>query len=104
DSVVVPELGALGAGDRVVIGDGFYDALVGLGPVDGVPCVSFTSPEPPEERTPAAPSEAYLRTIVTGLAECHPLGPEAIADRVATARGVRPTWDVDEIAALMHVV
>jgi hypothetical protein len=101
DSVDVPDLSGVAAGERVVIGDGFYDAVVLLDPVDGVPCVSFTSPTPPESREPAPPSEAYLRTIVTGLAACHDLPDDAIVARLLEARGMRPTWDVASITALL---
>ena len=102
DSAALPSLDALRGGERGVIGDGFYDALVGLEPIDGLPCVSFTSPSPPEERTPAPPSEAYLGTIVRGLAECHDLGREEIAARLCTARGMTPTWTIASVSALMR--
>ena len=102
DSVELPDLGALPVGGRTVIGDGFYDALVVLDPVDGVPCVSFTSPTPPEDREPSAPSEAYLRTIMTGLADIHAVSPEDLAARMISARGVAPRWDTESITALMR--
>ena len=41
DSVPLPDLDELEPGTRAVIGDGFYDALVILAPIDGVPCLSF---------------------------------------------------------------
>lgn len=102
DSAILPVFGSFGAGDRVVIGDGFYDALVGLEPIDGVPCVSFTAPTPPEHREPAPPSEAYLGTIVRGLAECHDLDHEEIAARVCAASGMAPAWTLKAVTALMR--
>ena len=102
DSIELPELDGLDPGTRVVIGEGFYDALVVLEPIDGVPCVSFTSPAPPEAREPAAPSESYLRTIISGLAEVHQLEAEALAGHLTTSRGVQPTWTRDRITALLR--
>lgn len=101
-SLDLPDLDALTAGDRTVVGDSFYDALVILDPVDGVPCVSFTSPAAPEQREPTAPSEPYLRTIVTGLADIHPLDATTIARRICDAPGVAPTWDLESVLELIH--
>ena len=101
DSVSLPDLGSLATGSRTTVGDGPYDALVALDPIDGVPVVSFTAPTPPEAREPAPPSEAYLRTIVTGLAEVHDLADAALADHLLAARGMRPAWTADTVTALL---
>lgn len=104
DSVVLPDLAGLTAGSLVAVGDGFYDALVGLGMFGGVPCVSFTSPEAPESRQAAPPSAAYLGTIVRGLAESHDLEHHEIATRLVAAPGVAPEWDVESVTALIRSV
>ena len=101
DSVPLPDLDELEPGTRVVIGDGFYDALVILAPIDGVPCLSFTSPQPPDAREPSPPSEPYLRTIITGLAEVHDLDDEALATHLSASRGIRPTWTLAAMTALL---
>ncbi|MEM9202337.1 MAG: hypothetical protein AAGC53_11775 [Actinomycetota bacterium] len=101
DTIALPDLATIEGGTRTVIGDGFYDALVALDPIDGVPCVSFTSPEPPEHREPAPPSEAYLRTIVRGLADIHDLSPGDIADHTLAASGMQPTWDRERVMGLL---
>ena len=101
DSVPLPDLDELEPGTRVVIGDGFYDALVILAPIDGVPCLSFTSPQPPDAREPSPPSEPYLRTIITGLAEIHDLDDEALATHLSASRGIRPTWTLAAMTALL---
>ena len=84
-----------------MIGDGFYDALVVLPPIDWVPCLSFTSPQPPDAREPSPPSEPYLRTIITGLAEVHDLDDEALATHLSASRGIRPTWTLAAMTALL---
>ncbi len=102
DSVTLPDLGSLEPGTRVVIGEGSYDALVALPPIDGVPCISSTSPAAPEHRRPAAPCESYLRTIVTGLAEVHDLSPDELAHHLGASPGVRPAWTIEGISALLR--
>ncbi len=98
---VLPDLRSIAPGERLSIGDARYETLVALEPVDGIPCISFTSPDPPEERTPAAPSATYLGTIVRGLREVHPLSGAELAARLVRAQGVHPTWDEAAIEALL---
>ncbi len=94
----------LNPGDRLNVGDGPYDNLVALDPVDGVPVITFTSPTPPEDREPCAPSETYLRTILGGLAGVHHISADEIARRVLLSPGVAPTWGISSIMALITAV
>lgn len=101
EPLALPDLTELAPGERVVLGEGRYDALVALTPVDGVPCVTFTSPQPPEDRAPAAPSASYLGTILRGLREVHPLTAVDLAERISEAAGIHPEWDRAAILDLL---
>ena len=89
-------------GGRRIVGDGRYDAIVALAPVDGIPCLTFTSPSPPEDGPTAPPSATYLATIGHGLRAVHPLPVRQLATRLARAHGVSPTWDEASIADLLE--
>jgi len=84
-----------------LVGEGGYDNLLALNPVNGVPVVTFTAPTPPENLQPAAPSPAYLGTIVRGLAEVHSLSAAEIAERLLLSPGIAPVWGLDAITALL---
>lgn len=87
-------------GDRQRVTDGPYGQVVSLEPIDGHPVLTFTSPAAPEHREPAAPSAAYLGTIVRGLAEVHELTPLEIADHLLMASGVDSLWNRRAIVGL----
>lgn len=82
------------------IGDGFYDGLLALPPVDGVPVVTFTSPEPEVRLASNPPSSAYLGTIYRGLLEVHDATPDQLAADLHRAPGVAGGWTPETIAAL----
>ena len=52
-----------------VVGTGWYSRLMVLGSLDGIPILTFTSPEISQ---PSQPGSNYLRTIRNGLAESYP--------------------------------
>jgi len=91
------------AGSHTRVDTRSYDTIVGLDPVDGIPVATFTSSTPPEHRDPAAPSTAYLGTIVRGLAEVHDLAAEVLAAHLHQAHGVAPTWSAPEIQRLLNI-
>jgi hypothetical protein len=99
-SVPLP-IADLEPGVHHLVGDGAYDNLLALPPVNGVPVVTFTAPTPPEVLEPAAPSPAYLGTIVRGLADVHPLSAAEIASRLLLSPGIAPVWELDAITALI---
>ena len=82
------------------VGPGGYDGLMLVGTDEGTPIVTFTSPVPPESRPPAAPAQAYLATLMKGLAVAHQLPAIDIATRLGMARGVERVWSVEMIASL----
>jgi len=100
-TTTLPELADLEPETLVVMGNGKYDALVILEPVAGVPCLSFTSPDPPERRPAAAPSAAYLSTIVRGLLAGGTTSPSDLADHLLRASGVALAWDRDSLRSLI---
>ena len=87
---------------HTVIDTHFYDAIVGLHPVDGIPVATFTSSKPPEHRPAAPPSSAYLGTIARGLAQVHELDDKTLAHHLHRADGVAPAWSVAEIQRLLN--
>lgn len=74
-----------------------YDARSMVGNRDGLPMVALTSTERHE---PAAPSAAYLRTILGGLTDGL-LDESAAIAYVLGAEGLTPGWDADGIRSLL---
>ena len=83
------------------IGDGGYDGLLALDPIDGVPVLTFTSPHPLVELPPRPPSAAYLGTIVRGLVEVHPDPIAPLVEALLDAPGVAEGWTAASIRALV---
>jgi hypothetical protein len=75
-----------------------YDGLAAVAQCDGLPVVALTSRTVHE---PAAPSAAYLRTILTGLTDAILAADEAIA-YLLRADGVDLLWDEPAIRALLE--
>lgn len=88
-------------GDRQLVCERPYGQVLTLSPIDGHPVLTFTSPEPPETRTPGSPSAAYLGTIVRGLAEIHPLDADQIASQLLRSSGITMEWDHTSIVELL---
>lgn len=63
---------AIEPGHRVV-GSGKYDRVVALGPMDGLPMFTFTTPDDVGSMPRTKPSPSYLETITAGLIESHGL-------------------------------
>lgn len=93
----------LTVGEITPTGGGAYAAVLALEPIDGIPVVTFTAPDPPEQREPAPPSAAYIATILRGLTSVHDLSPGAVIDRLLTAPGVAPTWTASTLRRLLDV-
>jgi len=91
------DIDQLDRGKVSVIGSGWYDGLLTLEPVDGIPVVTFTSPRPPEATEAAAPSIDYLATILTGLDQVHEIGCERIVDRLRLVAVIAATWTQQEL-------
>jgi len=81
------DVGAVAAAGAHVLGEGAYDRLVGLGPIDDVAALTFTSPVDPADRPAARPSPAYLATMAAGLRAAHGLDDAAIARYLASVPG-----------------
>ncbi len=75
-----------------------YDTLTVVGDRDDVPIVALISTEPHEA---AAPSAAYLRTILSGLTDGL-LDLDAAIAYVLAADGVDRIWDEPSIRALLE--
>jgi hypothetical protein len=73
-----------------------YDSRSHVGDRDGLPMVALTSSEHHE---PAAPSAAYLRTILSGLTDGL-LEEDAAITYLLSAPGVDLRWDRESIGAL----
>jgi hypothetical protein len=85
------------AGEPWPTPSGVYECVVHLGVRDGYPMFCLTSRQ---ALVPAAPSAAYLRTILTGLHEAWGWTSADSGRYLVRAPGVAPTWTEDRIAAL----
>lgn len=84
--------------DDVVEQERRYDSRAVVGDRDGVPVVALTRTAAYEA---AAPSAAYLRTIIDGLTDGL-LDLDAAISYVLTAEGIDQLWDEDTIRALLE--
>jgi hypothetical protein len=94
-------------GDDLVLGNGShrawpipsrgYDVLLQVGERDAIPMFTITRAHKPE---PTPPTEAYLRTLLDGLAETFDSTVDERAQYLLHAPGVTPTWTADHIASL----
>ena len=76
----VEELLAAGApAGSYMIGPGRYETLLNVGEREGLPMLTFTSPDGFDGVTHAAPSSAYLAMLARGLREGHGWADEQIA-------------------------
>jgi hypothetical protein len=82
------------------VGDGYYDGLLRLDPVDGIPVATFTSPEPWADRPTNPPSAAYAGTVLRGLLEVHRNGVEELVAALLAAPGVSAGWNASQLARL----
>jgi hypothetical protein len=89
-------------GEIHVIGTRWYDGLLAFEPIEGVPAVTFTSPEPPDDREPTVPSAAYLGTILRGLMEVHTMPTTDLASHLVETPGVAAGWTPSEILGLVE--
>ena len=80
------------------LADGRYRRLLSLGAHHGTPVVTFTAPEPPE---PAAPSQAYLAHVVSGLRDSHRLDDDRLAAYLLAAPGMSAAWSASTLAAML---
>ena len=81
------DLHQLLASGRSRIGSGWYDTLVLTGWSDDRPMITLTGSAGIAAASLNAPGEAYLRTIVAGLAEGHGWGPDRIGRYLAAVPG-----------------
>ena len=91
------EFDSLSPGELKVTGSGWYDALVALEPMNGVPVITFTSPQPPELNSVAPPAIEYLRTIASGLRQIHDLTWDQLIERLRDPVVVSETWSHEEL-------
>jgi hypothetical protein len=79
-----PGITALEPGTSTIVGSGGYDRLLVVGRTDGVPVVTFTSPQVPASLAPNPPSAPYRAVIATGLRQSHAMS-EAEAAAIVDA-------------------
>jgi len=95
------EINSLTPGVLRVTGSGWYDALVAMEPVEGVPVITFTSSQPPELESESPPTITYLQTIASGLHQVHDLSWEQLVTRLRISDVVSDTWTHDELLAAL---
>ena len=94
------DIGAVRAEGSVTLGTGRYDRVVWLGDSDGVPQLTFTSPEPSSAIAPAAPMPRYLHRIMVGLETAHGMTAVAAATYQRASPGVTEHWSLVALVTL----
>ena len=82
------------------LGPGHYQALHLVSELDGLPVLTFTTPDPSVLQR-NSPTPAYLATLVTGLRDAHHLPDDEIADYLLGRPGIGPEWDRASIVDLV---
>lgn len=77
-----------------------YGRVLHVGALDGQPVITFTAPRP-DAHPAAAPSAAYLRTVVRGLLAVHRIDAAALVERLLAAAGVSDGWDRPALCQLV---
>jgi hypothetical protein len=97
-SVVVPSFEGLAQADHWEIDDfDFYGGVIKIGARNGHPILSLTAAH--ENHKVAAPSEAYVKTIVSGLKETYPcMRKSKILDYLGRTQGIRDAIPADTLA------
>lgn len=80
------------------LGAAAYDVALRLEDIDGHPSVTITATHISD---PEAPSAAYLWWICRGLREAFGWPPSQVAGYLRRFPGVRGTWTVEDLAALV---
>ncbi|MFF0435147.1 histone deacetylase [Streptomyces sp. NPDC004327] len=94
------DLARVAARGRAAFGPGRYETVVCAGELDGLPLLTLTAPWAMDEVEHLAPSEAYLRTIVTGLREAGAWSAGEIAGYLATRPGAAGRWSAEAILGI----
>lgn len=82
------------------LGPGRYEALHLVGELEGLPVLTFTTPDPSGLQQ-NSPTTTYLATLVTGLRETHGLADDDLADYLLGRPGIGPEWDRAALAGLV---
>ncbi len=93
------ELADLFAAGRLVLGPGRYEALHVVGDIEDRPVITFTHSEATDPLVANAPSAAYLRMLVDGLATSHGLQAGQIGEYLSGCPGIG--WRPEELAELI---
>lgn len=80
-------------------GPGHYQTLANVGTRDRLPMLTFTSGRV-DDLVPNAPSEPYLQTIASGLAESHGWSRLQVGRYLAGFPGAAGHWTAEAIAAI----
>jgi hypothetical protein len=87
-NMIVPPYEDLACGDLWTIDGGIYSRLMKTGTQDGHPILTFTATR--DDFAIGAPSEAYIKMIVSGLEETYPcMCKSEILDYLDMAEGIR---------------
>jgi hypothetical protein len=95
DAWTVPDLSAVTASTILEMGPGHYETVVGCAPIEGVPAYTFTAPGSVDGAPLAAPSVAYLATVVRGLRETHGWSAREGVEHLVGRPGARGRWTVE---------
>jgi hypothetical protein len=76
-----------------------YDAVLDVGRLDGHRVLTLTTTGEPAATPPSA---AYLRTMLSGLADGFAMTPEQRVEYLLAADGVSPPWTAADLRALLN--
>lgn len=86
---------------RDELGPGWYDTLLHLGDLDGIPQLTFTAPGSADAAVPNAPARAYLQVLAQGLREAHDWEPAEVSSYLSQLSGARGRWSHAAISELL---
>ena len=86
---------------RDELGPGWYETLLHLGDLDGIPMLTFTAPGPAGAAAPNAPAGPYLRVLAQGLREAHDWEPAEVSSYLSQLRGAHGVWSHAAISGLL---
>lgn len=77
-----------------------YGSILRLGLYEDAPIFTFTSPLNMGDESYTAPSDAYMRMLMSGLSEAYQMGPQAQADYFLNKQGVQDNLSYEQLVQL----
>ncbi len=98
-----PDLRAVLADGRALLGPDRYETVLCVGGLAGRPVLTFTAPWRRAEAPLNAPTAAYLRVLAAGLREAHGWDTARSAAYLSSRPGAAGAWSADGVARVLAV-